>query len=93
MKNLSTKLALCALVFGISVACSNDANEVSDPQFCKCMQSSDALSSFSSNLLKGDATKADADKMKTLLEAKTKDCKNYQKMSGEEMLKRKASCK
>jgi len=81
-------LALMALLW----ACSGE--EASrDEQFCKCMQVGDELNTFSAELLKRQPTAEDAKKMKQLREKSKKECARYYRMSGEEMLKRKAACK
>ena len=91
MKNLLIKASLIALLpFAIS-SCSSDAEE-KDDQFCKCLQVTEELNDFSSKLFDREVTKEDVTKMVSLKEAKKKECKDYQEMSGEEMLKRKELC-
>jgi len=77
-------------------ACSGEENSdgsISDAQFCKCIKVTDKLNKFSAELLERPATQADAKKMEKLKDARTKECKRYFQMSGEEMRKRKAGCK
>lgn len=77
-------------------ACSGEENadgSITDKQFCKCIKVTDKLNKFSAKLLERQATAADAKKMEQLKDARTRECKRYFKMSGEDMLKRKAGCK
>ncbi len=75
-------------------ACSGEEGKgVDDPQFCKCIQVTDKLNKFSAELLERQATEKDVKTMKKLKGARDKECTRYYKMSGEDMLKRKESCK
>lgn len=66
---------------------------IEDAQFCNCIQVTDKLNKYSAELLERSATAEDEKQMKKLKDARTKACKRYYNMSGEEMLKRKAGCK
>ncbi len=63
-----------------------------DPQMCSCLESSEQLNQLSSRLLSGKVTQAQKDSLIQLRAETAKKCLNYQTMSGEEMLKRKADC-
>lgn len=59
---------------------------------CSCLEAGDKLNEFSAKVLQGQANQADVKKMKKLKAEKTKKCADFQTMSGEEMLKKKATC-
>ncbi|TXI85760.1 MAG: hypothetical protein E6Q37_05660 [Crocinitomicaceae bacterium] len=59
---------------------------------CSCLESSEQLNQLSSRLLSGKVTQAQKDSLIQLRAETAKKCLNYQTMSGEEMLKRKADC-
>lgn len=63
-----------------------------DEQFCECLKAGEALNAFSSTLMQGKITKEKADKLKQLKALKSDACRDYQTMSGPEMLERKADC-
>ncbi len=63
-----------------------------DPKMCDCLESGDKLNKFSAELFEKEPTAADQEKMKRLRDEKAKKCADFQNMSGEEMLKRKATC-
>lgn len=65
-----------------------------DEQFCKCMKAGEELNAFSSSLKYKDIVSAEQvkKKMLNLRKALKKECKNYQKMSGDKMLKLKEAC-
>lgn len=63
-----------------------------DEQFCKCLKASDDLNAHSVELFEGDITKVQADKQQDLIKAKKEACKNYETMTGPEMLERKKEC-
>lgn len=63
-----------------------------DPKMCECLESGEKLNQFSSEIMMKEINASDAKKMQTLKADKTKKCADYQEMSGEEMLKRKAEC-
>ena len=83
------KKVILIFVFG-SVLLSCDSK---DEQFCKCLKAGEELNEYSNAILNGEATLEKADKLRSLKDAKKEACKNYQTMTGEEMLKRKAECK
>ncbi len=92
MKNLLIKASLVALIPLVFSSCSSEEVE-KDDQFCSCLKVTDDLNEFSSKLFDREVTSADATKMKSLKKAMEKECKDYQEMSGKEMLKRKELCK
>ena len=61
-------------------------------KFCDCLNTSEALNSFSKTLWDIEVTKEDEKKQQNLREAKKIACKVYQKMGGEEMKKLKEKC-
>jgi hypothetical protein len=84
-------------IVGLAVlaSCSSGGEEkgIQDDQFCKCLEVGDELNAFSSEVLDRTPTPEDQEKMKVLREKKKEACKNYETMSGEEMMKRKMMCK
>lgn len=75
------------VVLLILVSCSSK-----DPKMCECLEAGEKLNQFSSEIMMKEITVNDAEQMKILKGDKTKKCADYQEMSGEEMLKRKAEC-
>lgn len=63
-----------------------------DPQMCDCLESGERLNQLSAKLLNGKVTQAQKDSLLRLRKETAEKCLNYQTMSGEEMLKRKADC-
>ncbi|MFN5417967.1 MAG: hypothetical protein ACK5B9_12990 [Flavobacteriia bacterium] len=63
-----------------------------DPKMCDCLDAGDKLNKFSSKLLTKEASQKDVAEMKKLKAEKAKKCADFQMMSGEEMLKKKATC-
>jgi maleate cis-trans isomerase len=63
-----------------------------DPKMCECLEAGEKLNQFSSEIMMKEINANDAKKMQTLKANKAKKCADYQEMSGEEMLKRKAEC-
>lgn len=59
---------------------------------CDCIEAGEKLNKESHKLLTKTPTEADAKKMKELKKVKEQKCKDFQTMSGEEMLERKATC-
>lgn len=64
-----------------------------DPKMCSCLEAGEKLNNFSSTLMTKEISSDDIKKMDELKQEKSLKCKDYQTMSGEEMLKRKADCK
>lgn len=63
-----------------------------DQKMCDCLDSGEKLNRFSAKMLRKVPSEADQKKMKRLRDEKAKKCADFQMMSGEEMLKRKATC-
>lgn len=63
-----------------------------DPKMCDCLDSGDKLNQFSAKLLTKEASEKDVAEMKKLKAEKARKCADFQMMSGEEMLKKKATC-
>jgi maleate cis-trans isomerase len=63
-----------------------------DEKMCSCLEAGDKLNDFSSKMLMKEITAEDIKKMDELKIEKSKKCIDYQTMSGEEMLKKKATC-
>ncbi|MGV3629632.1 MAG: hypothetical protein ACO1O6_00405 [Bacteroidota bacterium] len=63
-----------------------------DPKMCDCLDAGDKLNDFSAKMLQKEPTSADHKKMIRLREQKKLKCADFQTMSGDEMLKRKATC-
>lgn len=63
-----------------------------DEQFCKCLDASEKFDKVANDLLSGKTSETSPEERKALKKEKEKACENYQTMSGEEMLKRKADC-
>lgn len=76
----------------ISTICLLSACNSKDEQFCDCLKAGEELNVFSSDLMQGKITKEKADKLKKLKSLKADACKDYQTMSGPEMLEKKAAC-
>lgn len=61
--------------------------------FCKCMEAGDELNAYSAGILdKSEITEEEESKMNELKATKDKLCKDYETMSGEEMLKLREDC-
>ncbi|MES2589317.1 MAG: hypothetical protein V4622_10070 [Bacteroidota bacterium] len=63
-----------------------------DTKMCDCLEAGEKLNDFSAKILMKEVSQKEAQEMKKLKAEKAKKCADYQKMSGEEMLKRKAEC-
>jgi hypothetical protein len=63
-----------------------------DEKMCACLESGEKLNDFSSSILVKEISESDLKEMEKLKNDKKLKCKDYQTMSGEEMLKKKASC-
>jgi hypothetical protein len=59
---------------------------------CDCLEAGDKLNDFSAKMLQKAPSEADQKKMIRLKKQKELKCADFQMMSGEEMLKRKATC-
>jgi hypothetical protein len=70
-----------------SVGCSP-----SDPQFCECLEKSDAFNEASAEVIAHPEKTQTFETQKKLKVEKEKACEEYLDMSGEDMLKRKADC-
>ena len=66
----------------------------SDQQFCTCMEAGEEFNKIAAEMLESDAASNDEKKAQfaDLKKKKETACADYQTMSGEEMLKRKAEC-
>ena len=84
MKNL----AFCIGLIAFLGACGSGKDE----QFCKCLEASDQLNAHSVELFSGSISSEQAEKQQQLIKAKKEACKNYEKMTGPEMLERKKEC-
>ena len=78
------KFVLIALVF---TACSQR-----DEQFCKCLEAGEKFNVEANKLLNGKSSSMSKVERAKLKKDKEIACANYQTMTGEEMLKRKADC-
>lgn len=64
-----------------------------EEKICECLEVGDRFNQLSSELLgSNDVSEEQRDEMISLKKEKTKKCADFQTMSGEEMLKRKAEC-
>jgi hypothetical protein len=63
-----------------------------DTKMCACLEAGEKLNKLSAKLLTTEVTEAQKDAMLKLKAIKKEKCKDFQTMSGEEMLKRKATC-
>lgn len=63
-----------------------------DKKMCDCLETGDKLNKLSSELLQNSVTKTQKDELFKLRAEKDQKCKDFQTMSGEEMLKKKATC-
>ena len=63
-----------------------------DKKICDCLEAGDKLNQLSAQLLEGEVTPEKKAEMLKLKKEKIKKCEEFQTMSGEEMLKRKAEC-
>jgi len=64
-----------------------------DEQFCNCLHAGKELNNYASTLFNQHISKEMAAKLIELKKAKKQACADYQTMSGEEMMKKKAACK
>ena len=71
-----------------SVSCTNHKEE----QFCKCLQISDELNTYSGKLYDKVITAKIQKEMRELKEKKKVACKKYQKMACKKMMELKAEC-
>lgn len=78
------KILFVALVF---TACSQR-----DEQFCKCLEAGEKFNVEANRLLSGKSSSLSKEERAKLKKYKETACANYQTMTGEEMLKRKADC-
>jgi len=78
------KILIIALLF---TACSQR-----DEQFCKCLEASEKLNLEANKLLSGKSSSLSKEERAKLKIDKEMACADYQTMTGEEMLKRKAEC-
>lgn len=83
MKRLFPVLVLSPLLF---VACSEDS-------ICECIRVSDDLLVKYDSLDGKTPTEEDQKEVKALIAKKKEKCKEFELMSGPEMMKRKESCK
>lgn len=82
------KLLIISVVLGgLLSSCSSE-----DTQFCECMKVSKELNDLSAEVLETGADEKKAEEHHKLNDQKKKMCKEYETMSGEEMLKRKKNC-
>ncbi|TNF48278.1 MAG: hypothetical protein EP305_05860 [Bacteroidetes bacterium] len=82
------KLLIISIVLGgLLSSCSSE-----DAQFCECMKVSKDLNDLSAEVLETGADEKKAEEHRKLNDQKKKICKEYETMSGEEMLKRKKNC-
>lgn len=94
LKNQLTRIVAIAFIPVALVSCSGGEDSVEkDEQFCKCLEVTGELNEFSAKMFDKETTIEDAEKMRSLRAARTKECKDYQKMSGKELSKRQALCK
>lgn len=79
------------LIFG-AIVLLNSCGSNKDEQFCKCLNASDELNAHSVELFEGEVSKERAEKQQSLIKAKKEACKNYETMTGPEMMERKKEC-
>lgn len=63
-----------------------------DKQFCECIEISKEFNELTQKGLSGDLSKEELNKARQLQKQKSKICADYETMSGEEMMKKKATC-
>ena len=63
-----------------------------DTKMCDCLEAGDKLNQLSADLLVSEVTKDQQEEMVSLKKDRDVKCKDFQTMSGEEMLRRKAEC-
>jgi len=63
-----------------------------DRKMCDCLEAGQQLNDYAAKILMEDVSAEQADKLKQLKSEQAVKCKDFQRMSGEEMLKRKAAC-
>lgn len=61
-------------------------------KICDCIAAGDQLNKKSAEILSKIPTKKDEKEIVTLRKEKAKKCKDFEKMAGPEMLKRKETC-
>lgn len=83
MKHLYFLVFLCAITL---TGCSEKDT------ICECIEIGDQLNKKSSKALTHTPSETEIAEIKRLRKEKTKKCAEFQKMSGPEMLKRKATC-
>lgn len=94
LKNQLIRIVAIAFLPVALLSCSTESDAVEkDEQFCKCLYVTGELNEFSAKMFDKDTTIEDAEKMRSLRAARTKECKDYQKMSGKELSKRQVLCK
>ena len=64
----------------------------SNSEMCDCLAAGKKLNDFSAKIMMKKVSKADAEQMKKLREAKEEKCINFQTMSGAEMLELQKDC-
>lgn len=94
LKNQLIRIVAIAFFPVALLSCSDESDSVDkDEQFCKCLAVTEDLNEYSSKMFDKQTTIEDAQKMKSLRETRTRECKDYQEMSGKELSKRQALCK
>lgn len=94
LKNQLIRIVAIAFCPVALLSCSNEVDTVEkDKQFCKCLEVTGELNEYSAKMFDKETTIEDAQKMRSLRGARTKECKDYQEMSGKELSKRQALCK
>jgi hypothetical protein len=63
-----------------------------DQQFCDCLAISEKMNRLSKELIVRGASQEKVNELIALKKTKVAECKNYQTMGGEEMLKKKQAC-
>ena len=76
-------------LFFVSVLAIISSCTSKDNQFCTCLKAGEELNAHSVQLFDGNISKEKAEKQQKLIEAKKEACKNYETMTGPEMLERK----
>lgn len=85
---MKLRLLICTILLLSSTSCSRE------DAICECIRASEELSNYSSKVLKGTEKIEDAKiKLDTLRKTRNIKCEDYQTMSGEQMLKKKKTCK
>lgn len=64
-----------------------------DEKFCACIKESESLNTLNQRILRGDSINSESIKeVKEQIKRKKNACKDYEYMTGSEMLKLKKSC-